>query len=173
VGTRSLRSAARRGLRSRSGWLESHDQATPRPYPKHSSATAEEGRDLDPVIFGERPDWVAFSGLDPTEEAVDDALHPIAIGEVRVEELVDDDPLLVHEEEAGEGDAVERDVLGPDQRVEHAVLANHVGVDIGEHREFDSRCLGVRRERLRVVVADREELDARIAELAKTLLQLN
>jgi hypothetical protein len=92
---------------------------------------------------------------------------------VAVEELVDDHPVFVEQEEPGKRHTVKRHIVGLDQRVQHAIAIDDIRVDVGQHRELDARRLDVGGKRLGVLVADRVELDALSAKFRKTVVQLD
>ena len=115
--------------------------------------------DLDASILGQRTGRLVLTGFDASGEAVEDALDAFSVRQVAVEELVDDHALLVEQEQAGERDPVERHLVGLDQIVEHAVGADDLGVDVGQHRELNARRRRVGRKCFGVVVADGVELD--------------
>ncbi len=105
---------------------------------KDASTAPQEGGHRDAVILGCGREWVADPWQYPAGVAVEDGLDPVAVGEVSVEEFVDDHAVLVEEEEAGERHAIERHVLGLHDRVEDLVLPDHDRVDVGQERELDT-----------------------------------
>ena len=140
---------------------------------KDASTAPQEGGHRDAVILGCGRKGVTGVRHDPAGVAVKDRLDAVTVGEVPVEELVDDHAVLIEQEESGERHAVERHVLGLHDRVEHFVLADHGRVDVGQECELDTRRLNVRGQRLDIVVADGVELDALSSQFGQAVVQLD
>ena len=155
------------------GNFQAHDESPAGADAKYAPSAAKERGDPDAVIFGDRLDGFAGTGLDSAEEAVEDRLDALAVREVAVEELVDDHSVFVEQEEPGKWHAVERHIVRLDQGVQHPIAVDDIRVDVGQHGEFDARRLNVSGKCLGVVVADGVQLDALSAKFRKTVVQLD
>jgi hypothetical protein len=108
----------------------------------------------------------------PPQRGVDQGLGALALLIGIVEELLDDDALLVHDIDAGEGDPVEGSAVLLHLRVQDAVAADDRRVDVREERVGNVVRLGEGGQCGHVIVGDRVELDAGFLELRPGVAQL-